>query len=330
MSSAALAAARADIVNEIVDGPPNSITPSKLRQLLLAFLDAIDADDIVGKLDATAAPSVNDDGANTSGNGLFGVGSVWIDVTNDAAYICVDASTGAAVWQAMGPWATALGALATQDTVGTSLIDDDAVTAAKLAHTAVTPGAYSNANITVDQQGRITAAASGSGAAAATTTAAGIAELATTAETTTGTDAARVITPAGLAGSDYGKTVVSVLLFDSETSVESGDGAAGVFWRVPAILNGQTLVAVAAGASTAGVTGTMDIQIRNVTQGVDMLSTKITIDSNETDTATAATAAVINGANAVVATADRIRFDVDAVQSTPALGLTVELTFQKT
>jgi hypothetical protein len=155
---------------------------------------------------------------------------------------------------------------------------------------------------------------------------AGKVELATSAETTTGTDTGRAVTPDGLAGSDYGKRIVGIQVVDAGTDVATGDGKA--FFRVPSALNGYNLVGVAMNVYTAGTTGTMDVQIRNVTDAVDMLSTKLTIDSTETDSSTAATPAVIDTTKDDVATGDKIAIDVDAVQTTKAKGLYVELIFQ--
>ncbi|MBF0369297.1 MAG: hypothetical protein HQL52_07580 [Magnetococcales bacterium] len=48
---------------------------------------------ILNKRDATVAPAASDD----SGSG-YAIGSSWIDVTNDKAYVCLDATASAAVW----------------------------------------------------------------------------------------------------------------------------------------------------------------------------------------------------------------------------------------
>jgi len=47
------------------------------------------------KKNATAAPTVNNDSSTGEG---YSPGSIWIDVTNDKAYVCLDSTEGAAVW----------------------------------------------------------------------------------------------------------------------------------------------------------------------------------------------------------------------------------------
>lgn len=125
------------------------------------------------------------------------------------------------------------------------------------------------------------------------------------------------------------KTTVQLTAVGPTTDTSTGDGKTG--FRVPKELAGMNLVAVAACVTTAGTTNTTDIQLRRVRAGsaVDMLSTKITIDSTEVDSSTAATPAVINTSNDDVAEADQIYVDIDAVHTTAAKGLFVHLTFAK-
>lgn len=123
------------------------------------------------------------------------------------------------------------------------------------------------------------------------------------------------------------KCTASIQVTGSGVNTATGDSQ--FFFRIPPELNGMNLVAVSACVATAGTTNTTDIQIHRVRSGTpaDMLSTKITIDSGEVDTATAAAAAVIDTSNDDVATADQIHVDVDAVSTTPAKGLVVNLQF---
>jgi hypothetical protein len=119
--------------------------------------------------------------------------------------------------------------------------------------------------------------------------------------------------------------------FDLVTDVETGDGAGGVFFRVPAWMSGFNITAVAAANGAAGTgTGTTTIQLRNVTQAADILSTPITIDSTETDSSTAAAAAVINASEDDLTTGDLIRVDVDAIPDGDApVGLIVSITAER-
>lgn len=120
---------------------------------------------------------------------------------------------------------------------------------------------------------------------------------------------------------------IEVYTIDAVANTSTGDGKAYI--TIPEDLNGWNLYSVHARVITAGTTGTTDIQIRNVTDSVDMLSTKLTIDSGETGSDTAATPAVIDTTKDDVATNDLLRIDLDAISTTPAKGLIVRLRFVK-
>lgn len=186
-------------------------------------------------------------------------------------------------------------------------------------------GVFSIASgVIVNADVNASAAIVGSKLVAATAAARGAVELAIASEVTTGTDATRAVTPDGLAGSDVmGGRGIQVRVFDVGTDNATGDKKAT--FRVDQRLVGMNIVDVHAEVDTAGTTGTQDIQLRNVTQAADILSTKLTVDSGETGSDTAATAAVISGTEDDLQLNDVIAIDVDAVQTTAAKGLLVTI-----
>lgn len=153
--------------------------------------------------------------------------------------------------------------------------------------------------------------------------------LASTSDVNSGTESSKVITPDVLAGSDFGVRLVQVLVLDNTTAATVTNEAGDFYYTVPEEFNGYNLVFAHASVGDPGTTGTQTIQIHNVTDGVDMLSTRITIDSGEATSYTAATPPVIDTANDDVATGDQLRFDIDTIHAgTAANGTTVILGFQ--
>jgi len=122
------------------------------------------------------------------------------------------------------------------------------------------------------------------------------------------------------------KRAANVIFFDDSQSFATGDGSGDIWYTFPFSGNFD-LTKVILTSQTAGTTGTMDVQVRNVTQAADMLSTKATLDSGEKTSLTAAAPPVIDTGNDDVAEGDEIRIDVDACQTTPALGGQMALIF---
>lgn len=109
--------------------------------------------------------------------------------------------------------------------------------------------------------------------------------------------------------------IIEYRILDKDTAHTVVAGVGGEF-RVPLAMK---VLDVGAYVDTAGVTGTATIDINEA--GTTILSTKVTIDTTEKTSVTAAAAPVISdsaiGADAI------ITFDIDVIQTTAAKGLTV-------
>ncbi len=122
----------------------------------------------------------------------------------------------------------------------------------------------------------------------------------------------------------FDRTLIIKVIADSLPTYV-GNGISRI--TCPSDLSGLYLRSVGAHVYTAGTTGLTTIQIYDETDGMNMLSTAMTIDSSEVDTSTAATPAVISTSLDAIATADVLRFDITTISTTPANGLELRIGF---
>lgn len=113
------------------------------------------------------------------------------------------------------------------------------------------------------------------------------------------------------------------IMGDTQT-VSTGDNK--LVFLIEEDMGALSLIHAHAYVTTVSSSGLVTVQIRNVTQTADMLTTKITIDQSEFSSYFAATQPVIDTANDDVDVGDRIAIDVD-VAGTGAKGLGVILWF---
>lgn len=98
------------------------------------------------------------------------------------------------------------------------------------------------------------------------------------------------------------------------------------YFTIPSQFDGLKLSAVAAATPAAAGSGSSAFALHNVTQGLALLSTNLTIDANEFTSYTAAVPAVINAANATVHTGDILSVDI-VTAGANALGLALVMVF---
>lgn len=111
---------------------------------------------------------------------------------------------------------------------------------------------------------------------------------------------------------------------DSAVVLSTGDGK--FIWPIPEELDGCILLNAQAGVSVVSSSGDIIVTLENLTDAVDMLTDPIQIDAGDFTSYGSAAPSVVDTANAVVTTGDRISVNVDSA-GTDAEGLAVIATF---
>jgi hypothetical protein len=142
-------------------------------------------------------------------------------------------------------------------------------------------------------------------------------------EMTTGTDDDKFATAASFQASNKNVRYIALRLVEKTTNVAAASGVGGDF-EFPFT---GVITEVGAFVDTAGTTNLMTVDIHK--GGTTIMTTnKITLDSTEKTSRTAATAPALT--TTAVTAGDIFTFDIDGIQTTPAKGLTIWMAVRMT
>lgn len=158
---------------------------------------------------------------------------------------------------------------------------------------------------------------------AATSSATGVVELATSAEINTGTDTTRAMPIDQFVASNRNVRYILFRVLDPATNVSTGTVVGGDL-EIPFT---GTITEIGGYADTAGTTGNMVVDVNK--NGTTLMTTnKLSFDSTEKTTRTAATAPTLT--TTALTAGDIITVDIDSIQTTPAKGMTIRLGIRMT